>query len=252
MTGCKLFAGGVYETVTKGVLIDAGVNNITVTGTKVENCGGGVVDLTGSGGDHRLDIQAQYYDGFAAPSPAILGTIDNHSTVMVPVINSDGVSTSDSVFRWPQRIQSVNATFSNLTVNGAFYAPSIVNTLAFRALEFAFGWAIPATLTTYSGNLAHIIDLSYATEVRMTVSRIGDGPAGSVLGLVYWDNTLSDYAWLASNFYVSAGPSYNSRDTGWLPIAANAAFDGMVVLVAGMNGDGATQAYTGNICLMWR
>ena len=253
LNNCKLFAGGVYETVTKAVIIASGVSNIKITGVKVENCGGGVVELvSGHGGDHRLEIQAQYYDGFAAPSPAILGSVDNHTSVNLVVINDAGLSTSDSLLRFPQRIQAVNGLYANLTVTNSFYAPSVQVVAALRASEYAMGWAIPASLTTYSGNVALLADLALATEVRFTVARVGEGPSGSTVGVVYWDTTLEDYAWLATGIDVSAGPSYGTRDSGWLPIAAGAQFDGTILLLAGSGGDGATEAYIGNVYVYWR
>src|SRR5579859_3031835 len=111
--GCKLFAGGVNGSTVKGLLIGSGINNIKGN-FKVENCGGAVVDLTGSGGDHHLTIAATYYNGATAPNPAIVGSIDANSFISLNVIKNDGTATSDSIIQHPVKIKAptINASSS--------------------------------------------------------------------------------------------------------------------------------------------
>ncbi len=111
VTGTKFFSGGVYGSTTKGVVFANNINNIQLDSCRVENCGGGVIDLGTGGGDHSIDIHAQFYGGATVPSPAIIGSSTGNSRIDVMVINNSGIATSDS----------------RLWTPGDFNAPNVLN-----------------------------------------------------------------------------------------------------------------------------
>jgi hypothetical protein len=65
-----------------------------------------VLDLTGSGGDHNIEIFADYYGSATVPNPAIIGTPDANSRIVLHHVNLSGISTADSTFIFPGTIKT--------------------------------------------------------------------------------------------------------------------------------------------------
>jgi hypothetical protein len=65
--------GTTYRATGKGVVLASGVSAITGA-IRVENCGGGALDVSTGGGGRDLRVNA-VYTAIAAPSPVIVGTL---------------------------------------------------------------------------------------------------------------------------------------------------------------------------------
>lgn len=104
---CKFFPGGVAASTVRGIVFgDAShtnINNVRVTG-KVEDCGGGVLDLTYSGGDHTIDLHAQYIS-MQVPASPIVGTFDQNSRVLLTVIAPSGTASEFTRSQFPGRLR---------------------------------------------------------------------------------------------------------------------------------------------------
>ena len=122
---CKLFSLEplMVSNAVKGIVFANSAVNAFIR-AKMENIGGGILDLTSSGGDHNIDVFADYYTtGITVPSPAVIGSIDAQSRLNVHVLNSSGISTSDTTSIVPGALQ--NPAFM---AAGAFAAGVGINT----------------------------------------------------------------------------------------------------------------------------
>lgn len=123
ITGCKWFSGGVLSSTTKGIVFANNVNGWRID-SKVENCGGAVLDLGSGGGPHSIDVHAQYYGGVAAPSPAYVGTLDGNTRMNLLVTNGSGVATSDSRLVHPTSLRTLDVVVGHLVGSGSAPTPA--------------------------------------------------------------------------------------------------------------------------------
>lgn len=133
MSECKWFAGGVAGTTVKAIVVgDAthtNINGLRLTG-KVENTQGAVLDLTYSGGDHRIDLHAQF-TGSATITTPIIGGIDKNSNVNVHVVKADGSTHTGSAAQSPAPLYSTG------TISSYFAAARVAGECFPRALSTA-------------------------------------------------------------------------------------------------------------------
>ena len=109
--GQKLFAGGVNEATTKAVIIDNNSSNVRIH-AKVENCGGGIVDFTTSGGNHDIDIHAQYYGDSTLPASPIVGNIPSGSKVNILTVPPNGIpDPNTTTFITPGSVSAAGGKF---------------------------------------------------------------------------------------------------------------------------------------------
>lgn len=104
--------------VVKGLVLANSATKIHGT-LKMENIGGGVLDLTASAGVNNLNIFADYYTaGVTVPNPAIIGSIDSNSTINLHLYNGT-TSKPYSVSYMPEIITNDITTFRPLTSNAS-------------------------------------------------------------------------------------------------------------------------------------
>ena len=101
--GCKLFSGGVNTATAKGIVMANSLNAWRIR-AKVENLGGGAIDLGSGGGPHDIEIYSQYYAGATAPDPIFLGTLDANTRFHMFVVNSSGAATTQTRVQFPGRL----------------------------------------------------------------------------------------------------------------------------------------------------
>lgn len=182
MSECKWFPGGISPSTVKGIVIgDAThtINTLRLSG-KIEDTGGGMLDLTFSGGDHTLDLTGQF--AITYPATPVIGTIDQNSTVRFPIIDSTGLARSDGIFQMAGGMTVKNSlsasAISATTLSGALTSS---NTLT---VSLSANNPVPGTRVevlprmfiegTGSGGLSSgFVSFSYFTpEVTTTVSTI--------------------------------------------------------------------------------
>lgn len=93
--GCKLFAGGINESTVKALVIDTNSSNVRAH-LKAENCGGGFLDVANAGGDHDIEIHAQYYSASGFPATPIIGALPGGSRLSILAIPPDGIADPSS------------------------------------------------------------------------------------------------------------------------------------------------------------
>lgn len=179
----KLFDGGVNTSTTKGLVLGANVNNCRIE-VKVENCGGGVLDISASGiNANDYAIIGSYYGGTSAPSPAVIGSYDSQSTVTMTVLNN-GTATSDSKIITPGAIQNQGFTVAQSWGGGigVNVQPSSNDAFLMRTTaDSQSGLVIFPNSSTQSANLIRVQDSSYID--RFTVSMNGVTTVGAKNGL---------------------------------------------------------------------
>lgn len=123
---CKLFSLEplLVSNAVKGILMASSAVNLCVTGCKCENLGGGVLDVTSSGGDNYFEAFAVYYTvSINVPSPAIIGSVDAQSTIILHMLNTSGITTSSSTLTWPGAFKN-----PSLQVAGSYAGGVGINT----------------------------------------------------------------------------------------------------------------------------
>jgi len=117
---CKIFSLEplTVSNVVKGIVFANSAVNAFIT-AKMENIGGGVLDLTNSGGDHFIEIFADYYTpSINVPSPGYVGSLDANSTLILHFLNISGASTSDSTITFPGKIATAGFTAAGAYAGG--------------------------------------------------------------------------------------------------------------------------------------
>lgn len=179
----KFFDGGVNTSTTKGIVLGTSVNNCRIN-AKVENCGGGVLDISASGiNANDYDILGSYYGSATTPSPAVLGSYDSQSAVKVVVLDH-GTATSDSKLVTPGAIQNAGFTASKSWGGGVGVnvAPSTNDALLLRTTaDTQSGVVVFPNSATQSANLIRVQDNTFTD--RFTVSMTGVTKVGAKNGL---------------------------------------------------------------------
>lgn len=117
---CRWFWGSSGANTTKGIILgDAShtnLNGIRLTG-KIENCSGGVIDLTyATGGSNFYQLLGVYVSPFAVPSPAVISSPGSNDTATITVTNNSGVTTSDSLFQVPNTAKIAALTLAGVSI----------------------------------------------------------------------------------------------------------------------------------------
>ena len=168
---------------------------------KMENIGGGVLDMTGSGGGHDIDIFADYYTvGVAPPSPAIIGGVDATSRINLHLTNH-GVLTSDNGMYLPE-------TIYNDALN---IRPVSANTSAIASIE-ASGSGNRADLHLIGHNAAHNGDMflmTLRTDMPDFVASVLDASTNTYHQFLTYDYLNNRLSYQGNTIWQQKG-SYNS------------------------------------------
>jgi hypothetical protein len=127
----KLFTGGIQTATAVALVLGTQVNNIFAD-VKVENCGGGVLDLTGFGGTCLLRIDGSFTGSATVPSPLYLGTLDGNSVLDLHVTQPSGAVVAGSgLFRAGEAVSASSGAFgSSLSVSGASVGAGLADPLS--------------------------------------------------------------------------------------------------------------------------
>lgn len=158
---------------------------------------------------------------------------------------------ANTVLAGPATGADAAPTFRALVADDLPAVATRAGALTIRAAEYAAGWAIGAEVGEFAAGYCRTpsLDLTWATEARLTLINAGEFPAAARARVQY---SLDNGATWPGALGVGDGPeitgmaAYATRDSGWVALAPAAQAAAVMLRLVGLDGDGTT-GYVGNV-----